>query len=404
MVGNIVFHGWQLRSLPRTPTELPGHNAYLVKARYDVDFDPEVPGPRWAEAGFSFDTEDLVVAAALPASAAGHEPARTYVLTHDLDFALPDADGPDGPDSRGGGLARVPLPALTPDITVFGVGGRTCRWRHRAVGGGEVRLGSHVCWFVLLVPTGCDEVRVTARAGYDLTEEDAMGMRPDAGTDGFTVRLPVSETSEPSPSLSPGSASRPAPEGSTQTRMGFGVDVVGYSDRGAPGREALQIRLDRLVREVLGDIGCDLATLEHQRSGDGMNIVLPLDTDITRALPGLVNAMGSRLREDNACHDDRMRIRMACDVGTFKEGANGYVGEAVLSFCRLLDSPPLRNALKDREEAELGLLISQFLYQQVLAPRYPGLNAEEFTPVTAVVKHFQAEAWLYTSPCAGGTG
>jgi hypothetical protein len=416
VVGNIVFHGWQVRALPGRSLELPGRDAYLVKARYDVDFDPEMPGPRWAEAGFSFDAGDLIVTAALPTSVAGPEPARTYVLTHDLDFAPSDTDGPVGAGSRGdrgasggGTLARVPLPALTPDITVFGVGGRACRWRHRAVDGGEVRLGSHVGWFVLLVPAGCDEVHVTARAGYNVTEEAAMGMQPHAGTDEFTVRLPTAEVSEPS-AQSQGSTwqlvhgtavTAEAPRGSTETRMGFGVDVVGYSDRDAMGQAALQTRLDLLVRVVLGDIGFDLADLEHQRNRDGMNVVLPLDTDITRALPGLVNAMGARLREDNERHDDRMRLRMACDVGTFKKGANGYEGEAVLSFCRLLDSLPLRDALTAHTGAELGVLISQFLYGQVLTPGYPGLNREEFTRVTAVVKHYQADAWLYTSPSAG---
>ncbi|MFG2369888.1 hypothetical protein ACGFY9_00215 [Streptomyces sp. NPDC048504] len=401
-VGNIVFHGWQIRSLPRTPPELPRRDAYLVKARYDVDFDPEVPGPRWAEAGFSFDAGDLVVNAALPAGVAEHEPARTYVLTHDLDFALPDVN-----DLGDGALARVQLPALTPDITVFGVGGHTCRWRHRAVDDGEVRLGSHVGWFVLLVPAGCDEVHATARAGYALTEEASMGMQPHASMDEFTVRLPVTELPEPSAPPSPQDSAWTHSHGKevrrnpTETRMGFGVDVVGYSERDALGRETLQRRLDQLVRDVLGDIGFDLANLEHQRNGDGMNVVLPLNTDITQALPGLISAMGSRLRQDNERHADRMRIRMACDVGTFRTGANGYEGEAVLSFCRLLDSLPLRAALRAHRSAELGVLISEFLYGQVLAPGYPGLNRTEFTRVTAVVKHYQADAWLYTSPSAG---
>lgn len=409
-VGSIVFHGWQVRPLLRTPPELPGRDVYLVKTRYDVDFDPEMPGPRWAEAGFSFDTGDLIVTAALPAGVAGPEPARTYVLTPDLDFALPEAGGPGDAGGRGTGgggepagpLARVPLPALMPDITVFGVGGHACRWRHRAVNGGEVRPGSHVGWFVLLVPAGREEVRVTARAGYTLTEEAAMGMHPHAGTDEFTVRLPLPEDPPRPPADTArapgrGSGSHEAP---TEMRMGFGVDVVDYSGRDAAGRGALQARLDRLVRDVLGDIGCELADLDHQRNGDGMNVVLPLRTDITRALPGLINAMGSRLREDNRHHGDPMRLRMAVDLGTFKPGANGFEGEAVLSFSRLLDSLPLREALANRESAELGLLISQFLHAQVVAPGYPGLNGEDFTRVTAHVKHYQAEAWLCTSPSA----
>ncbi|MER5197258.1 hypothetical protein ACWD3J_29330 [Streptomyces sp. NPDC002755] len=412
-VGKIIFHGWQVRSLLTAPPEYPGHNVYLVKARYDVDFDPEVPGPQWAEAGFSFDVEDLTVTAALPVSVSGPESARTYVLTRDLDFALPDAGsiggtGMDGNNDTAVTLARVALPALMPDITVFGVGGQTCRWRHRAVNGGEVRLGSHVSWFVLLVPTGFDEVHVMAKAGYMLTEEAAMGMHPYAGTDRFTVRLPVRESPQPPPPTSRAAARTPGrgDEGhrnSTETRMGFGVDVVGYSERHALGRAALQKRLDRLVRDVLDGIGFDLAHLEHQRNGDGLNIVLPLHTDITQALPGLINTMGSRLRQDNERHDDQMRIRMACDVGTFKVGANGYEGEAVLSFCRLLDSFPLRNALTVHKGAELGVLISQFLYGQVITPGYPGLNKEGFTRVTAQVKHYQADAWLYTSPSAART-
>ncbi|WP_432084357.1 hypothetical protein [Streptomyces sp. WAC 04229] len=417
-VGNIVFHGWRVRPLPRTQSGPSGRAAYLVRAHYDVDFDPEMPGPRWAEAGFSFDAGDLVVTAALPDRVAGPQPERTYVLTDALDFTLPEANGPDGagPAGHGGSggdgwLAHVPLPALTPDITVFGVGGRACRWRHRTVDGSEVRLGSHVGWFVLLVPDGCDEVQVTATAGYALTEEAAMGMRPHAGTGEFTVRLPVPtpvvpEPLEPATSRGPTWASGHGQEVArsvTEVRMGFGVDVVGYSQRDAPGRSALQTRLDRLVREILEDLGFDLTRLEHQPSGDGMNVVLPLETDITQALPALINATGARLSRDNERHVDRMRLRMACDAGTFRAGANGYEGEAVLGFSRLLDSPPLRNALGPHRDVELGVLISEFLYNQVLAPAYPGLNAEEFTRVTAVVKGYQANAWLYTSPGEGST-
>ncbi|MFE3659776.1 hypothetical protein [Streptomyces sp. NPDC059165] len=413
-VGNIVFHGWQVRSLPRTPSGLPDVDAYLVKARYDVDFDPEVPGPRWAEAGFSFDTRDLVVTAALPAGVTEPEPAQTYVLTRDLDFALPEANGTGGWDGGGDGpLTRVPLPALTPDITVFGVGGHTCRWRHRAVDGGEVRLGSHTGWFVLLVPADREEVHVTAKAGYALAEEATLGMRPHTGTEGFTVRLPVpvpalqvAEPSAPPMARDPASSYGDGAEVAsrfTEIRMGFGVDVVGYSDRDATGRSALQRRLDRLIHEVLSDLGFDLAQVNHQRNGDGINVVLPLRTDVTRALPGLVNSTEARLRQDNDRHTDRMRLRMACDAGTFTAGANGYEGEAVLGFCRLLDSPPLRDALAPHRNAELGVLISTFLYGQVLAPGHPGLDPGDFTRVTAVVKRFQADAWLYTSPAAGAT-
>jgi hypothetical protein len=199
-------------------------------------------------------------------------------------------------------------------------------------------------------------------------------------------------------------AERDRTEAATEMRMGFTVDVVDYSGRSAPARSALQKRLDRLVRDVLADVRLDLADLEHQRAGDSMHVILPLNADATRALPGLINSLDARLRADNGSNLDRMKLRMACDFGTFKVGANGFEGEAVIGFCRLVECSPVRQAIGPGSTAHLAVLVSEFLYQQIVRMGYTGLDHHEFAHVTAQVKGYQADAWLYTAPGDDGSG
>ncbi|MFI1937951.1 hypothetical protein ACH44C_12320 [Streptomyces purpureus] len=386
-VGHIRFHSWQVELAKAAAHDEPRLDAYLVRAHYDVDCEPDVPPPLWAEVEFGFDagrSGGPLVSAALPGGVTVPEPARTHVLTSRLDFAAGDEAG-DEP------LVRIPFPALAPDITVFGVGSPAVRWRHTGVAGGSVRLGSHLGCFVLLVPAGRREIDVRARAGYALSDADAMGMTPTAGSDVFTVRLPR----HGAPAAGDAAA--------TSMRLGFTLDIVGYSKREVVrDRRALHARLDRIVRDAVDDIGHDLDDLDRQPTGDGIHVALPVDADPLHDLPALIGALHARLTADNHRHTDRIRLRMAADFGSFLWAELGFEGDLVLSFSRLVDSAPVREAVVDNPQADLVLLVSEFVYQQAVRA-HPVLSTRKFTRVEAHVKGYQAPAWLCV-PGVGGLG
>ncbi len=191
----------------------------------------------------------------------------------------------------------------------------------------------------------------------------------------------------------------PAPgrTGHNAIRMGLVLDVVRYSARSTPEMKQLQQRVADLVVGVLGSLGLTLADTDHQGTGDGLMVFLPAEVDIQRALPVLLANATTALRRDNRTYRDRLRVRMAFDVGPVGLAALGFSGKIASVMGRLLDSDPLRQAVLDHSAADLVAMVSDRLYGYVIGEGAPGLDENDFTRVDIAVKTFRAEAWLWTS-------
>jgi hypothetical protein len=184
-------------------------------------------------------------------------------------------------------------------------------------------------------------------------------------------------------------------QGSRALRMGFVIDVVGYGGRSAPAQEAVQVRLFRLVEEMLARCGTSLDGVEREWTGDGVNIILSGSTDPTTALSGLVRTAANRLAADNRDHDDRMRLRMAVGIGIVGPGPTGFAGSMIIDINRMVDSGPLRAALNEHPDADLAVMLSDYLHEQVVRPGYPGLRTDDLHAVDVAVKEFRRRAWLW---------
>ncbi len=397
-IGSVDFGGWQIHPVAAMPQGFPACDAYLVKVNYDIALAADAPEPIWVDAGFEFHDEGVAVADALPRSVRKPTGASRHTLTAHLAFDVADDAATHGAALDSPLHQGIPMPPLTPIVEVFGIGGPRIRWRYTATTGAAGtagHVGSQVSWLALLVPAGCGELHVEACAGYGSTPHRMMGMQAKATPDTFTVRLPSKLGGTP--------ADEAAAPAALTVRMGFVVDVVGYSKRTEPCQYAVQQRLAALIHDVLDDVGFSLDENFVQGTGDGMNVFLPTGTDISRALPGLLEATATRLGIDNQRHTDRIRLRMATDLGPVRQAAAGFSGNTIISFGRLVDSAPIRDAISDHPDADLAALVSDRLYEFVVSQGYPGLDPARFTPVRAVVKSFQAGAWLWTS-LPGGSG
>ncbi|MFI6507270.1 hypothetical protein ACIBCT_06675 [Streptosporangium sp. NPDC050855] len=192
----------------------------------------------------------------------------------------------------------------------------------------------------------------------------------------------------------PGARDREDP-GRELVRMGFAVDIVGYSGRSAPKRKELQERLEAIFVRTMDELDVDVAATDRQGTGDGMNVFLPQALELHTALPRLLHAWRDHLARDNRRHDDRMRVRMAVVLGPVGIAVLGYSGSSIVEVNRMLDSEALRRAVREHPRADLAVLVSDLLHRYTVREGHPELDPFEFTSCDVANKGFAADAWLW---------
>jgi hypothetical protein len=181
--------------------------------------------------------------------------------------------------------------------------------------------------------------------------------------------------------------------------MGFVLDVAGYGRRGVTERNAVQHRLRQLVVTMLEECGLTLDSrgVDHQWTGDGVNVVLPAIIDPTVVLTSAIRSLAAGLHADNAQQADQLRLRMAVGVGLIERSAAGFGGPVIVEINRLVDSAALRAALDREPAAELAVAISDQAHALIIQPGYPGIPGGQFARVNVVAKEFAGTAWIWVS-------
>jgi hypothetical protein len=182
-------------------------------------------------------------------------------------------------------------------------------------------------------------------------------------------------------------------------RLCFAADVERFRRFTGPEAQRAQGRFVGVLAEARRGAGItdDAVTLQH--AGDGEFAIMAPGLDESVVLPAFVTHLRAALREVNAdlTEHARLRLRMAVHRGHLAPSAGGWAGGAATAVHRLLDSDVLRTALADTPSADLALLVSDVLYQDVVAHGYGGLDAGAFTRVLAAIpaKEFAEPAWLH---------
>jgi hypothetical protein len=181
-----------------------------------------------------------------------------------------------------------------------------------------------------------------------------------------------------------------------QLRMGFMLDVADYGGRTTRAKERVQERLAALIRLVLEDLDVRLSDVHWQGTGDGVLLFLPGELDVQRALPVLLHSTATHLAFNNEEFRDRLRLRMAVDVGPVGLAQLGFGGGTATNLGRLLDSEPLREWLVNHLGHDLAVIVSDRLHSFVVAEDVPALPPAQFNRVFVQIKEFASIAWLWT--------
>ncbi|WP_461005753.1 hypothetical protein [Streptomyces capparidis] len=179
--------------------------------------------------------------------------------------------------------------------------------------------------------------------------------------------------------------------------MCLAADVEKYSRFDTPVQEICQADLDRVLEEAAVLSGLDRASWPRQPQGDQEFAVLPPDTPEALVLGDFVRHLAVRLgeRNGNRSEDDRMRLRLAVDVGVARTATLGYSGPAPVAVARYLNAPQLKRVLEALDSADLAVIVSDRLYQDVVRLRVQGLDPRRYVRTHVRQKEFSGYGWIH---------
>ncbi|WP_433207353.1 hypothetical protein ACQP00_41200 [Dactylosporangium sp. CS-047395] len=184
-----------------------------------------------------------------------------------------------------------------------------------------------------------------------------------------------------------------------QRRILVAVDVEKYSRRENLQQYRMQEDFRLVLQQGADRLGLDRRAWLIQVAGDGELAVLPAPASEPRVVAHLVPVLDRLLRERNAGlpGERRIRVRVAVHVGLVHvDGAKGFPGAAAVTVSRLVGARPVKLALAAFPAAGAALILSEQVFDDVVAQRYEDMAPDAFTRVRIEVpdKEFDQAAWI----------
>jgi class 3 adenylate cyclase len=195
----------------------------------------------------------------------------------------------------------------------------------------------------------------------------------------------------------PSSRTRSLPTGGQVCTL-FAVDIAGFTrpHRDDDIRLYLHEELYRVLEKAFDSAGISWADCIHEDRGDGALVVVPPGIACTGIVDPLAERLRGLIRRHNhvSCEAARIQLRAAAHMGPVDHDGHGFVSSDINLLCRMLEARPLKRALVG-SDAELALIISDYVYRNVVC-RYPGqVTPDAFRPIRFQVKYTRAAAWTY---------
>jgi hypothetical protein len=178
----------------------------------------------------------------------------------------------------------------------------------------------------------------------------------------------------------------------------FAADIVDFTrpDRDDDIRLYLHEQLYEYLRRAFdgADVPWDKCFREDR--GDGVLVVIPPEISVKGLIDPLPEKLRALIRRHNhvSAEAAKMQLRAAVTIGPLEHDGHGFVGTDVNLAFRMLAARPLKRMLAENH-AEFGLVVSDFVYRDLVC-RYPSqLGPGAFQPVRFQSKNTRARAWAY---------
>jgi hypothetical protein len=174
------------------------------------------------------------------------------------------------------------------------------------------------------------------------------------------------------------------------------VDIAGFGgmSRTRANYVALREGMYASVEQAFLQSGIPWADCYQEGAGDSILALAPATVGKGAFAEKLPVALVSALQAHNARHpaEERIRLRMALHAGEVTRDGRGVTGQAIIHAFRLLDSAPLKEALRT-STGVLAIIASAWFYDEVVR-QHAEYSPEEYERVDVDVKETNGVGWV----------
>jgi hypothetical protein len=184
----------------------------------------------------------------------------------------------------------------------------------------------------------------------------------------------------------------------------FAVDIAGFTrpDRDDDINLYLHERLYGMLQKAFDRSGIPWTACWHEDRGDGVLVVIPPGVSGLNLVGPFPERLRALVRRHNHVSRDpaQIQLRAAAHFGLVEHNGYGFVGSDVNLLFRILDAPPLKQALA-ASRADLALIVSDHVYRSFVC-RHPSLmSPDAFDAVKFRVKQARFQAWRHLPGVSG---
>ena len=182
-------------------------------------------------------------------------------------------------------------------------------------------------------------------------------------------------------------------------RLCVAVAAETYANHGTTEQEPVRNLAFAALLDACSVAGLERVLVNAQRTEDTEVAVLPAGIDEPRVIASLAASLAEALRRMNAGQGDgkRVRLRMAVHEGITVLTPDGFTGQAVRRVCSLVHSAPLHAALAADLDANLVVMLSDQVFDDVTQFKHSGMFRDRFrrAEVTIPGDGYLDAGWIY---------
>ncbi|WP_037858678.1 hypothetical protein [Streptomyces sp. NRRL S-340] len=159
-------------------------------------------------------------------------------------------------------------------------------------------------------------------------------------------------------------------------------------------KQRMRARIYRVLETAFTHAAVPPDALHTEDRGDGVLLAVQGRIAADRMLGLWLIEVHEKLRDENRGLRVPLGLRIGMHVGPVRHDDRGISGRAVDLACRLADSPLARQLL-DAEDADLVLVTSSSLYEDVVRSGGKFIEPERYAPARLELKEGEVTAWFH---------